>query len=602
MLIFVCTCLAARKTPSFTVGKPAVLMSSDFMQRSGFGSRPDASLYAIKRRSGYQFFVQNGPDQSLGTSKQSVLSDGGSGRLEVTKYEAAVTIENYPCPPGFSSKWGCQREAVPVNALWLNTCTDSPSQRWNFSVHSSWTNVQSKLGNVCMVGRAAKIGSFGISCSALPIAFGKVQKKGNCGELPHNSERTNASCLNSAWSFKPNGTIAFGIPGRSGNLDQCLQLGADNISVIVDECRGAQREIWVLGADGTIESALGGCIESSLNPIVNYTNAFGGQGLAHSKFWVSNVYNADVDGILLFFHIEMTTNMDPNKPEGDADPFFRFGLAHSADEGASFQWCGYVVEPAISFEHSMFGSRYHLNATSGAPNMGLTNYIEKDGYFMIYYTDTHELNCTTPTTCTVADAGNQTGSGGGGHPDQGVAVARAKIADVVAAAKDHRVANFKKYFEGSWGEPALASGYNCSGGRFTPLNLPVQGYLHGDAAYIPKLRQWCIVTASGGKGAQDGKDWMRKILIAFSADGLRWSPWQTVWSDELDGATSGATSRGTHRTFNGDVKYPSLMALEGDDNEVLAGKAFAVVFQYRGPGTAKPWGEMRYVNVTLAAR
>ena len=129
-----------------------------------------------------------------------------------------------------------------------------------------------------------------------------------------------------------------------------------------------------------------------------------------------------------------------------------------------------------------------------------------------------------------------------------------------------------------------------SGGKFTPLNLPSQGYTHGDAAYVPAIKQWCIVTASGGR-VQDTEQWMRSILIAFTPDGLTFSPWQRVWSDGLDGQ---------NRTYQGDVKYPSLMALEGEDNEVLLGSSFAVAFQYRGPSVAaEKHAPFWYVNVTV---
>lgn len=61
-----------------------------------------------------------------------------------------------------------------------------------------------------------------------------------------------------------------------------------------------------------------------------------------------------------------------------------------------------------------------------------------------------------------------------------------------------------------------------SGGRFTPLNLPSQGYMHGDAAYNSHLQQWCIVVMSGGRIQQTDR-WRKSVLIAFSADGLLWS-------------------------------------------------------------------------------
>ena len=158
MAILVCMlCAVARaiSTPSIVVGKPQVLMSNDFMAQSGYAGRPDASLYAIKRTTGYQFFVNNGPAQPLGGPVQSVMSNGGSGRLNVTKYENSVTIDGYPCPPGFDSKWGCQRGNPRSNELWLNTCKDAPSQRWNFSAHSNWTNVKSLSNSICMTGLSA---------------------------------------------------------------------------------------------------------------------------------------------------------------------------------------------------------------------------------------------------------------------------------------------------------------------------------------------------------------------------------------------------------------------------------------------------------------
>jgi hypothetical protein len=95
------------------------------------------------------------------------------------------------------------------------------------------------------------------------------------------------------------------------------------------------------------------------------------------------VYNAGADGILLFLHLELDVchsgiDCDISRGvTGNSNPFFRAGLAHSADGGKTFQWCGYVIEPAISFEHSIHGSKYGRPAWP--PNMGLFNYIEKDG-------------------------------------------------------------------------------------------------------------------------------------------------------------------------------------------------------------------------------
>ena len=79
----------------------------------------------------------------------------------------------------------------------------------------------------------------------------------------------------------------------------------------------------------------------------------------------------------------------------------------------------------------------------------------KDGFFQLYYQDE-----VVP---------GRTGATG---PGQQVAVARAPVADVVSFARQRKVAPWFKYYQGAWKQPALG------GGTFTPLNLPVQGYMH----------------------------------------------------------------------------------------------------------------------------
>ena len=234
-------------------------------------------------------------------------------------------------------------------------------------------------------------------------------------------------------------------------------------------------------------------------------------------------------------------------------------------------------------QFEVHGSRY--NRPAWFPNIGLANYIEKDGFFQIYYGDSNDLG---PNNRIINVTNGVIGSAG--NPDQGVAVARAKISDVVAAAKQGKPVSWKKYHEGGWTEPGLAPGTpagcvdGCKegSGKFTALNLPPQGYMHGDAAYNAALKQWCIVVMSGGR-IQMTEKWRKDILIAFSSDGLVWSDWQTVFHDN-------------HST----VVYPSLMALEGEDNEVL-GKTFAVVYEYRGGNSSGAPFQFSYVNVTATA-
>ena len=59
-------------------------------------------------------------------------------------------------------------------------------------------------------------------------------------------------------------------------------------------------------------------------------------------------------------------------------------------------------------------------------------------------------------------------------------------------------------------------------------------------------------------------------------------PWQTVFHDN-----------------HSSVVYPTLMALEGDDNERL-GQTFAVVYEYRGGNSSSAPFQFNYVNVSVS--
>ena len=109
--------------------------------------------------------------------------------------------------------------------------------------------------------------------------------------------------------------------------------------------------------------------------------------------------------------------------------------------------------------------------------------------------------------------------------------------EVLDAARRFTVTPWQKWHRGKWDEPAL-------GGAFTPLDLPVQGYMHGDAAFCAPLKSFVMVTFSGGRIVQQ-EVWRRRILISFSSDGIAWGVWQTVWTDT---------------EHHGEVLYPSIMS------------------------------------------
>ena len=260
--------------------------------------------------------------------------------------------------------------------------------------------------------------------------------------------------------------------------------------------------------------------------------------------------------VLAFIHLELRVSEAPIC-------YFKQGLAYSGDGGKTFQWCGYFASPHLTFKHSTESAKY--GRPNWFANMGLSPYIIKDGYFYSYFADTNDLSASGKVV-------NVTGvPNSAGNPDQGVAVVRASVASVVDAARRHSVVAWQKYHEGGWDEPAI-------GGAFTPLNLPVQGYMHGDAAFCEPLKKWVIVTQSGGRIEQT-EQWRRQILISFSSDGIVWEQWQTVWTDDR---------------HHQQVVYPSIMSY-GADNEVVD-TTFAVVFQYRN--VSAPF-QFAIVNVTV---
>jgi len=267
--------------------------------------------------------------------------------------------------------------------------------------------------------------------------------------------------------------------------------------------------------------------------------------------WPANIYKISEEEILMFNHLEYRYHGQWN---------VRHGLSYSKDSGKSFHWIGNILGPAGECGKTLTGK-------CQCSNMGLANYIIKDGFFQVYYQDQVLPDKQGP-------AGNS----------EQVAVARAKVADVVAAAKQLKTTPWFKYHSGKWTEPGI-------GGDFTPVDLRAQGYMHGDAIYIKPLNQYAIIMQSGDKG-DDSKDWAKKLGLSFSADGLSWSEWQ--WVHELS-PDSQVTSH------DEETRYPSLMSY-GDDNEV-ADETFAVVFNYRDGKKAPIAGgdsQLNAFNVTVS--
>jgi hypothetical protein len=382
-------CTAAPPTIGH-ISAPADAMSHRHLLELGI-RWPDAGLYATKSATARRFFVNSGRAQPLGASVQTISQASNSANPRGTGTVAtatAVTIEGFPCPEGFPAP--CLVKKMNPHLIWLSECKDgAAAQRWNISRNAAgWVSFSNAAGNgntQCLHSAIDSVFNAPLGGPCRPSPDVSLHA---CGQLP-TGEIPAGQCPSgseyTAWRVKKDDVegavrIVSVLVDRGSTTtydrEQCLQVGPDNVTVILADCssaadRGAVqpplRELWELGEDdGTIRSMLGTktkCMDGSLNPKANATNSGGGIGNPTIGQWVSNVYDAKEDGIILFLHLEF--GMPPASPgavlAGDANPYFRTGLAHSAD-GKTFQWCGYIINPAVSFEHVIHGSRY------GRPN------------------------------------------------------------------------------------------------------------------------------------------------------------------------------------------------------------------------------------------
>ena len=295
-------------------------------------------------------------------------------------------------------------------------------------------------------------------------------------------------------------------------------------------CTNRWQQVYSIGPrenpfDNVIETS--GHIKDLPVPYTDTRLGFSSDHLWGNTSWIANVYlNPENCHILVFVHLEY-------HPETRGGVYFRMGLAISKDGGKTFQWCGYILEPDLSYE-TWHNDWYPENLGGHHPhaNMGLANYVIKDDYFYLYYTDTKESQDTFMN---------------------GMAVARAKIEVVLMAAENHQVTHWNKYHNEKWNEIGM-------GGEFTPLNIKPLGFLHGDAAYNSYLNQYVIVTRTGKVREIGGPADTSAIVISFSEDGIIWSEWETIHTD--------------NRLHD----YPSIIS-EGDDNEVTE-QSFWVYYKY----------------------
>jgi len=183
--------------------------------------------------------------------------------------------------------------------------------------------------------------------------------------------------------------------------------------------------------------------------------------------WILGMYEAPGGDLLGITHSEVRY---PGKRQQ-----FALGIGYSSDRGQRWTYCGEVVVAADPHKN-VGGGAYHII----------------DGYMQVYYNDT-----------------------------EGQCLARAKLADVLQAARRHGVGPWMKYHEGAWKLPALKTT------SATPI-FPGEGDedVHSDAAFCTALKKYLLTVQTHGRGelllfaSSDGVDWRREAVVDSNDDGL----------------------------------------------------------------------------------
>ena len=199
-------------------------------------------------------------------------------------------------------------------------------------------------------------------------------------------------------------------------------------------------------------------------------------------FWLGNFYKINQTEYINFAHNELYEPMGP--PWIATNCTYRTALLYSSDAGNSWKLCGEIIKP--------------YNDAHGS-NIGGTPYIVVGEYFYCYFNE----NLTSPA-----------------QPYGNISVARAKVADVIAAARKNTVTPWTKYYNGSWSQSAMT-------GQASPL-FPggSSGDAHGDAHYNTALGKY-ILTCNHREGMQ----------LHTSTDGIKWEG-NTMISDSIGGVYS----------------------------------------------------------------
>jgi hypothetical protein len=249
----------------------------------------------------------------------------------------------------------------------------------------------------------------------------------------------------------------------------------------------------------------------------------------YDHFWLVKAYQQK-NKVLGFLHVEHKadgTDNDPltnNNASGTTDVYEgRLSLAWSEDYGNTWKLLGDYMRP------------YDPVATinpAGAP------YIVKDGYFYSYYVE------AIPR--------------GDGKTQRGVAVVRAKVADVWKAAEKGGVTPWKKFYQGKWESDGL------KGPATALIDVVTEGHVHTDAFYSITTKKYYLLLARSASIARNRPS----VLNLFeSTDGVQWRLAKNIATRPMVGTVSGSYD-GYH--------YP-FVTVPGTANDIMRAAGTVVI-------------------------
>lgn len=230
------------------------------------------------------------------------------------------------------------------------------------------------------------------------------------------------------------------------------------------------------------------------------------------------VYRDEATGMLLmFYHAEKWMGADPTRF------WSTIGMAKSVDAGNTWRDLGEIIAP-----HVPFGSRPH-EITGGT-------FAVVGDYFYVYFRDLVRSGSTFTTN--------------------NLAVARAAVADVVAAALANTVASWMKFHDGAWREPGL-------GGFSSRLEIgnPRSNFM--SVSYNTSTCTYLLVVVEASE------DW--DLYVTESPDGLTWSPRVRI--------------EGEH----GESYAPTIIGLGAEPRDST--QAFYVYYAFSASGPSGRWSD-----------